>query len=341
MSTNLNQPNYYSSSTPNKNDNSKRLLTIAAVAIALLLGTNIFLLFNKYKTGEKLDQTVKELDSKEAAFDQLNIQYTDAVGQLEQMKTQNSELNAKIDEQIAQLTEQKGKIAEFIKQKGDLKAARNQIQDLVRQKDGYVLEVTKLREEVAALSAANQDLNTKNTVLNQDLTSTKTKLEEESTAKAALISEKTTLEGTNKQLTKKVDIASAIKVNNISIKPVMVKSSGKEKTKSRASKVDKVNICFDAEANDVVEAGQETFYLRIVDPTGAPLIIESLGSGVATNKKTENEFRYTTTATSNYANAPTNVCGAWLPGTDFMKGEYQVEVYNKGFLVGTSKFKLK
>jgi cell division protein FtsB len=343
MSTNLNQPNYYSSGTPGNenNNNSKRLLTIAAVAIALLLGTNIFLLFNKYKTGNQLEQTVKELDSKEAAFDALNAQYTDAVGQLEQMKTQNTELNAKIDEQIAQLTEQKGKISEFIRQKGDLKAARAQIQDLVSAKDAYVQEVAKLKEEVAALAASNKDLNEKNTNLNQDLTSTKTKLEEESTAKATLISEKTSLEGEKKALTKKVDIASAIKVNAITVKPVMVKSSGKEKSKSRASKVDKVNICFDAEANDVVEAGEEMFYIRIVDPTGAPLAIESLGSGVAQNKKTENEFRYTTTAKTNYANAPTNVCGAWLPGVDFMKGEYQVEVYNKGFLVGTSKFKLK
>lgn len=340
MSTNLNQPNYYSS-TPEKSDNSKRLLTIAAVAIAFLLGTNIFLLFNKYKTGAQLEQTVKELDSKEAAYDQLNLQFTDAVSQLEQMKSSNAELNSKIDEQIAQLTEQKGKIAEFIKQKGDLKAARNQIQDLIRQKDGYVLEVAKLKEEVAALAASNKDLTDKNTVLSTDLTTTKTKLEEESTAKAALISEKTVLQSENKDLSTKVDIASAIKVNNIEVKPLMVKSSGKERTKSRASRVDKVNICFTADANDVVPAGEEVFYIRIVDPTGAPLAIESLGSGVAHNKKTDNEFRYTTTAKTNYANAPTNVCGAWLPGTDFMKGEYQVEIFNKGHFVGTTKFKLK
>jgi predicted nucleic acid-binding Zn-ribbon protein len=343
MSTNLNQPNYYSggSGTPNKNDNSKRLLTIAAITIAALLGTTIFLLVNKYKTEDHLEQTVKQLDSKEEAYNALNLQFTDAVSQLEQMKTQNVELNAKIDEQIAQLTEQKAKIAEGIRSKGDLKAARAEIQALVKQKDDYVLEVTKLREEVAALAASNTELNQKNTSLNQDLTTTKTKLEEESTAKAALISEKTVLETDNKQLAKKVDIASAIKVSGIEIKPLMVKSSGKEKTKSRASKVDKVKICFNAEANDVVPAGEEKFYLRIIDPTGAPLVIESLGSGIAQNKKTENEFRYTTTATTNYANAPTNVCGEWLPGVDFMKGKYQVEVYNKGFLVGTSEFKLK
>jgi hypothetical protein len=340
MSTNENQPNYYNSGAPEKN-NSKQLLTIAAVAIALLLGTTMFLLFDKFKTDDKLEQTVKQLDSKEAAYDQLNLQHADAVSQLEQMKSNNVELNAKIDEQIAQLTEQKGKIAEFIKQKGDLKAARNQIQDLVRQKDDYVLEVSKLKEEVAALTASNKDLNTKNEGLATDLSSTKTKLEEESTAKVALISEKTVLETNNKALGKKVDIASAIKVNSIEVKPVMVKSSGKEKTKSRASKVDKVNICFTTEANDVVEAGEEMFYIRIVDPTGAPLVIEALGSGVTQNKKTENDFRYTTTAKTNYANAPTNVCGSWLPGVDFMKGEYLIEVSNKGFLVGTTKFKLK
>lgn len=68
---------------------------------------------------------------------------------------------------------------------------------------------------------------------------------------------------------------------------------------------------------------------------------QSLGSGVATNKRDEGEFRFTTTATCQYTNGETQVCGAWQPGQDFVKGQYKVEVFNKGFLVGTGAFKLK
>ena len=161
-----------------------------------------------------------------------------------------------------------------------------------------------------------------------------------STAKASLISEKTQLEGERQVLSKKVDIASAIRVRNVTVKAIDVRGS-KEKSKNKAKKVDKLNICFMTEANEVAPAGEETFYLRIVDPTGTPLAIESLGSGVSTDKRSSNEFRYTTTATTNYSNGETEVCGAWQPGQNFVKGKYSVEVFNKGYLVGTGAFNLK
>lgn len=338
---NFNQPQAPLTPNNNNDNNSKRLLTIAAIAIGVLLCTNIFMLVSKYKQGQQLEQTVRELDTKSDALTELETRYTDAVAQLEQMKGTNAELNAKIDEQLAQIAEQKEKIAAGIKASGDLKRARNEIAGLVKAKDEFVLEISRLKEENAKLTSANQNLTTENTSLNQNLTDTKTKLEEESTAKAALISEKTQLETTNQQLGKKVDIASAVKVSGINIKGVKVKDSGKEKSKSKAKNIDKLNICFTTEANDVVAAGEETFYLRVIDPTGVPLSIESLGSGVEKDKKKESEFRYTTTAKCDYTNSVTEVCGVWQPGQDFMKGKYMVEIYNKGYLVGTGEFKLK
>lgn len=119
-----------------------------------------------------------------------------------------------------------------------------------------------------------------------------------------------------------------------------VTNSGKEKTRSKAKNVDKLKICFHTEANEVTPAGEETFYLRIIDPTGAPLAIESLGSGVAQDKRNQSDVRYTTTATTNYNNQETDVCGYWQPGQNFVKGKYSVEVYNKGYLVGKGAFKL-
>ena len=156
-----------------------------------------------------------------------------------------------------------------------------------------------------------------------------------------MISEKTQLETERTALAKKVDIASAIRVKNVTVKSVDVRNNGKEKSKSRAGKVDKLNICFTTEPNEVVPSGEESFQIRIVDPTGAPLAIESLGSGVTNDKKAESEVRFTTVATCQYDNGETNVCGAWQPGQNFAKGKYSVEVYNKGYLVGTGAFNLK
>ncbi|MBK7939833.1 MAG: hypothetical protein IPJ82_23360 [Lewinellaceae bacterium] len=335
--TNFNQP-----TTPNYGDNQdnnqKRITTIMGVAIAALLGLCVFLLVSKLNTGKQLDATTMELTQQKEAMTELETKYNDAVTQLEQQKGINAELDAKINEQLQNLETQKNEIAGLIQKNKEYRGAMNTFE---RQKNQYLAEIDNLKKQVGDLTASNTQLSTQNQELSTNLTQTQSQLQEESTAKAALISEKTQLETERAQLSKKVDIASAIRVKNVTVKAVDVRSNGKEKSKSRASKVDKLNICFTTEPNEVVPAGEESFQIRVVDPTGAPLAIESLGSGVSVDKKAESEFRFTTTATCNYSNGETNVCGAWQPGQNFAKGKYSVEVYNKGYLVGTGAFNLK
>ncbi|MCB0524698.1 MAG: hypothetical protein R3A50_17125 [Saprospiraceae bacterium] len=336
--TNYNQPNTPDYGTSPDGSNQKRMTTIMGVAIAVLLGLCVYLLVSKYRTSSRLEATSMELTEQKEAFTELDLKYNEAVTQLEQQKGINAELDAKINQQLADLENQKNQIAGLIRDKKDYKGA---ISRLERQKNEYLAEIEDLKQQVGILTENNQQLTSQNQELSTNLASTQTQLQEESTAKAALISEKTTLESERNQLSKKVDIASAIRVKNITTKGVDVRSNGKERSKTRAKKVDKLNICFTTEANEVTPAGEEVFYIRIVDPTGAPLAIESLGSGVANNKRAEEEYRYTTTASCNYSNGETDVCGAWQPGQNFVKGKYAIEIYNKGYLVGTSSFNLK
>ena len=334
--TSFNQPtppNYGS-----ENNNQKRMTTIMGVAIAVLLGLCVFLLVSKYKTGQQLTLTETELTEQKTAFTELDSKYNEAVTQLEQQKGINAELDNKINEQLTALEASKNEIAGMIRKGKDYRSA---IAGMERQKNEYLAQIDQLKKENGILTENNSQLTNQNQTLSTNLNETQMKLQEESTAKAALVSEKTSLEAEKTQLAKKVDIASAIRVKNITTKSVMLKSNGKEKTKSKASKVDKLSICFTTEPNEVVPAGEETFYLRIVDPTGTPLAVESLGSGVSQDKRAESEFRYTTTATTNYTNGESNVCGGWQPGQNFVKGKYSVEIYNKGYLVGTGAFNLK
>ncbi|TNE59270.1 MAG: hypothetical protein EP344_08840 [Bacteroidetes bacterium] len=336
--TNFNQPNPTPNYGESPNDNSRRLLTMAGIAIAVLLGLSIFLMISKYKSGQELEATSLELTEQKQAFAELDTKYNDAVAQLEQQKGLNAQLDEKINQQLQSLEQNKAQIETLIREKRDYRSAMNRLE---RQKQEYLAEIDKLKEEIGILTDRNTELTSENETLTSSLQETQTMLSEESTAKAALISEKTQLETERNALSKKVDIASAIRVKNITMKAVDVRSSGKERSKTRASKVDKLNICFVTEPNDVVPSGEETFYITVIDPTGATLAIESLGSGIAQDKRKEEEFRYTTVATCNYDNGETNVCGAWEPGQSFVKGKYDVKIFNKGYLVGTGSFNLK
>ncbi len=338
--TNFNQPSY--GNTPNfdnpSGDNSKRLLTIAGIAIAVLLGLSVFLLIQTYRKGKELETNKIELDAQKQAFAELDQKYNDAVAQLEQQKGLNAQLDEKINQQLQQLEQQKAQIETLIRENRDYRSAMGRFES---QKKQYLAEIERLKAEVGILTEKNTQLTQEVSTLSSSLSQTQSRLAEESSAKAALISEKTQLESERKVLSRKVDIASAIRVKDITIKPVDVRGSGKEKVKTRANKVDKLSICFTTEANEVADAGEEVFYIAIIDPTGATMAIESLGSGIAKDKRQEQDFRYTTTATCQYNNGETNVCGAWQPGQDFVKGTYNVKIFNKGFLVGTASFKLK
>jgi regulator of replication initiation timing len=341
MSTtsNFNQPNTpapYNSN--NNNDGQKRLLTMAGIAIALLLGTTIYLAVSKYQTGKSLETLSMNYDQQQAALAEVETKYSDIVRELESQKGMNAELDAKINQQLTELSANKSQIDQMIREKKDY---RNQLAALQKQRDQYVAEINELKQQVGILTESNTKLTADNQQLNTDLSSTRTELDQTNQAKAALISEKTQLQTENTTLGKKADRGSAIDVKSWDIKTVSVGKSGKEKEKSKAKKVDKVSICFTTEANEVTDAGEETFHFIIIDPTGAPLLNDALGSGVSKDKKAESDFRFTSTATCNYQNQETNVCGGWQPGANFIAGKYTVEVWNKGYKVGTSSFNLK
>jgi len=302
--------------------------------IVVLLGLCVYLFVSKTRATNALQE---QLDEQSVALAELDTKYKETVAQLEMQKGQNVQLDSMVNAQLAQLESQKNQIAELIRGRKDYKSA---MANFDKQKKEYLAQIEELKKQVGILTEQNTQLAEENQQLNSSLGETQSKLKEESAAKASLASEKSNLEAERNKLSKKVDIASAIRVKNIVVKGVDVKGS-KERSKSRAKKVDRLSVCFRTEANEVASEGEETFYLRIIDPAGSPLSVEERGSGVAQNKRSDEEFRYTTVATCDYSQKETDVCGTWEPGQNFAKGKYKVEVYNKGYLVGTGSFNLK
>ncbi|MEL6863869.1 MAG: hypothetical protein AAFP19_05595, partial [Bacteroidota bacterium] len=142
-------------------------------------------------------------------------------------------------------------------------------------------------------------------------------------------------------LAKKVNIASVVKVDNLNVSGEKIRKNGKPVKKKSAKSVDRLKICFNATSNQVVESGNEQFFVRIINPLGETLAVEDLGSGVMTNAASNEEIRYTQVKELDYGNDEVNACMFWEPNTSFQKGTYEVEIYNKGYLAGKGSFTLK
>ncbi|MEM1323927.1 MAG: hypothetical protein AAGG75_26945 [Bacteroidota bacterium] len=326
-------------------DSKQKLIAISAAIIVFLLGVNAFLLYNKYNQDKVISQQTQEIDEAEKLRADLEKQYYESLSELEEMRGNNEELNTMIDQQKLELKEQKDKISRMIRQgksnKAELAAAREQMSQMRTQLDEYLTEINTLKEEKQLLTDQNMRLNEEKNSLMGEVEKERTMNEELTTAKAALVSERENLMEEKDVLSRKVNIASVVKVSNINATGEKVRKSGKPVRKKNAKAVDRLKICFTATQNAVTDAGVERFYVRIINPLGETLAVEDLGSGVMTNTATNEEIRFTQAKDLDYNNDDMVACFLWEPNTAFSKGEYEVEVYNKGFLAGKGNFRLK
>ncbi|MEO1263039.1 MAG: hypothetical protein AAFZ15_29795 [Bacteroidota bacterium] len=325
------------------NDKSRqRLLAIAAIIIVALLLVNAFLLFNKYNQAQVIEQKQSVIEESDRLKIEMEKQYSEALSELEEMRTASEELNTIIDQQKAQLKQQREKINKLLLQGGNLDRARSEIRNLKAQVSEYITRIQTLKAENEGLKDENRNLSNQAQQLTKTLKNEQTRNEELSTEKKLLEDETNQQSQQIARLSDKVNIASVIKVKNVSVLGMKERDNGKIVKKRYAKNVEQLRICFSLEANDVVNPGMEKFFVRIINPIGETMAIDDLGAGVLVDKSTGDEVRYTSAAEYDYQNTEMEHCFNWNPAVgNFQKGDYQVEIYNKGHLSGTGKFNLK
>jgi chromosome segregation ATPase len=314
---------------------SKQNLTAILIGIIILLLALVgYLWFNNtklVKSNEGQKTEMMELQKVQAELDQ---DYQAALESLEEMRGSNAQLNSLIDSQKAELKAQKEKINGLIWSKKELDKARAEIKTLNANVAKYLADIQQLKQENKILTESNSQLSMR---VEEEI---KAK-EEVIQAKNNITTEKENLTKTNAALSSKVDMANAIKINFMEVKGYEIKDDGKLKEKSKGKDIEMLRVCFVTETNMVTGAGQKKFYIRIINPLGETMTVEDQGGGVLTNKLDNSQVRFTTSGEINYKNEDTNACIDWTVAQKLEKGEYKIEMYNNGFLVGKGQFKLK
>ena len=317
-----------------------QLIAVASITILALLGV-IGWLYNTNSQKTKLIEKHKmEIDEAAQVKAELEKEYYEALADLEELRGDNTDLNALIEQQKEELKNQKNQISGLIGSKRDLAAAREEIKLLKEQAATALAELTKLQEENDMLAANNERLTEEKNILTDEITKERQVNDELLTVKAALVEEKEGLTKENNMLSKKVTRASVINVTDIDVQGFKLKGNGKEVKRGTAKNIDLLKICFKANENTVADPGNEEFHLRIISPKGETIMVESMGSGVLTNVETGEEVAFTKAKELMYTGTDAMSCLSWQSETEMDNGLYAVEVYNKGYLAGKSTFKL-
>lgn len=318
-----------------KTNSDKKLLRWAIVVIILLLAGLIYFAINSNKASSDLLVATEEKDRISTLHQELENEYSLAVAELEELRGDNDELNNRIEAQILELSTQKQEINRLIKSGKDLNSAKAQIKELRENLNKYVDEINQLKLENEGLERTNTELRDSVIVGNKERLELREKTDELSTENQRLAEER-------EKLSSKVSRASVLKTSNISVRGMTSTKKGKVVEKSKAKHIDQLEICFSVLENAIVSPGIENYFIRITNPNGETISSAAEGGGVTILSDSNKEIRYTISTSATYnSDNPGDICVSYVSDNEFAKGDYSVEVYNKGYLSGKSVFKLK
>lgn len=236
-----------------------------------------------------------------------------------QLKAENTELAGTLTEKDSVIQAKATEIENALKYKWSYFKIKKQFEELQTVSDGYVKQIDELK-------AANQQLTDENTMVKgqyaaeQEKTSTLTKIKN--------------------ALTDQVDKASVVKTFAVSAAGVRVKSSGKERMTDKSRRLNKIKVCFTLVENVIAKAGSRDVYIRIAGPDNK-ILAKGMGDDFAFTYKGE-KLQYSIMKTVDYNNESITLCGYWdKADQELAAGEYKVEVYEGGNVIGHANFNLR
>jgi len=293
-----------------ENQNSNKNLKIIIGILAVLLVGSLVCIF-KMTSDAKTQQTVltTTLSEKESVMKDLAALKATYDTAIAENKTMSDELIAEREKVVNLMS--------------DLKKSKGDAASMAKYKNQYNALQTKMKGMMQEIEGLKKD----NSKLTTQRDSTVTVLGESKKYNEVLV-------GQNEELAKTVEVASKLSVLNLKTSAYKLRSSGKQIETDKASRVDILKISFTIAENRVAKSGDKTYYVQVIDSK----------NNVLGERKTESfgdkSLTYSFLTTVKFENKTVDVSQD-LPGKDFEKGTYFVNVFDKGELVSKSSFSLR
>jgi hypothetical protein len=289
-----------------QNNSSSSLKVIVAILAILLIGSLVYIYqitTNAKQVQTELTKTVSEKDLVMKDLQDLKTTYDAAIAENTSMS----------DELIIERDKVVNLMNEIGKSKGDASKYRSQYQ--------------KLESNMKVLIAEKETLKKENVVLTTQRDSTVVVLGETKKNVEALT-------GQNEELAKVVEKGSKLTVLNTKGSAFKLKSSGKQIETDKAGRADVLRISFTIAENQIAKSGEKAYYVQVIDSKSNVLGDKQMVSFG------DKSLTYSFITNVNYENTTVQVSRD-LPGKDFAKGAYFVNVFDQELLVSKTSFILK
>ncbi|MFW5762250.1 MAG: chromosome segregation protein SMC [Cyclobacteriaceae bacterium] len=293
-----------------KSNKNKTIYIVIGILAAVLVVAGYFI----YNLNQDKKFISAELESTSTELETMRTELDEKIIQLER-------LGENVDSLRAVRANMETEIGELKKNNQMAWSSYKKIKDKV---EGYAQLLKMKDEEIAHLKAVNDELFSENTELK--------------TEKNQLNDSISGLALSQQQLTKKVEMASRLKAENIKI--YAVNDRGKEREgEFRSRYADKLKIEFNIGENEVAPVEGKDILIRILEPEGNVLFDVARGSGSFMYNGKE-EF-YTAQQQILFDNSGQQLTFLYEKGSEFGPGKHKVEIYTDGYIMGAEDFFVK
>ena len=266
------------------------------------------------------------------------------------------DLNSLGSEKEQQRADFQAEVDSLLKVHNELKANYGELSSQLAEKDSIIqadaVEIKKLldsqwdynriKRKVTELQAISQNYVHQLDslyVVNQELVAENERIREEVQEERK---QNRNLQRQKEELTNKVNLATVLRIYNLTADAVRFKGGSHETETDKAGRTERIRVMFTISQNDLVDAGPKTFYLRIADPT-KQIITKGMGDEYAFTYQGE-LLQYTEKVTVNYENKEKDVRAYYIKpsGKNMQPGYYFVDIYDDNDnLIGQTSFDLR
>jgi myosin heavy subunit len=297
---------------------------ITGLLVAALLGTWGYIIYDKSKTKDTIEQKENIIATTSTQRDELQKELEDAAMRYDMLKTLNSKKDSTISAKDKDINEKRTRIQTLLSKANATQAELSEAKTLIASLNG---DIEGYKTQIEVLQGQKIQLTQEKAVVTEQ----RNKIQKDYDSATVVLQDRA----------KTIDIASTLHASNFNIVGIKEKKSGKEVTTSTAKKVDKLRISFDLDENMVTPSGTKELYVCITAPDGTPVAVDALGSGTFSTRDGVQKI-FTQKLDVNYTQSKKqNVTFYWTQNSTFLTGNYKIEVFNNGFKVGEAYRPLK
>ncbi len=310
-----------------KSDNRGRGLYL--ILILLLLGLNGWLFYNAFQNKEDRKRSAQQIEEARILYSQLEVQYASAKTDLMNQQGDFNKKDSLIAALEAELDSRRSEITTLLKTCNFFNGGVTNNQ---KKLDEVKEEIVSLEVDCSSYKKQLEELNAQFLALREDFDELQILYEKEVLRSEELTYDRDSI----------LEIGGFILSKDIVITGVRKKGNGNDAEGQNAGKSDRLKICFDLLPNKLSAGSDQTFFIKIIGPSGKTLFNSDEGSGEFKNKDKPEDNLFSKAVVLKYDGGDVEShCVYWEQEEEFKPGSYTVKVFHNGYMSSRSTFTLK